>query len=293
MTSREEEWYLETADKHCTLCVVERGEGPPVVVLHGGPGHSHTYMADAIRCLEADFRLALYDQRGALLSPCDTEHISHDNNVEDLELLRRELAGDEAVPIIAHSAGAMLAMSYVERYPRGALGLALLGSLPIRYPTPEEFEEFSIPLTDDSPERFEKRAGEQLEAEGLAGEVLSARDRTRQWRIQFGAGNLYHTDRWRQLRGGRVHSNEAVGIATAKTAPHGHDFTPALQAFAKPVTVINGDQEHIRITRAFWQRTLEPLPNAELVVLEDAGHAAWIDQPAGFETALRCALEKC
>ncbi|MCE2423840.1 MAG: hypothetical protein J4F45_01855, partial [Pseudomonadales bacterium] len=129
--------------------------------------------------------------------------------------------------------------------------------------------------------------------EGLAGEVLSARDRTRQWRIQFGAGNLYHTDRWRQLRGGRVHSNEAVGIATAKTAPHGHDFTPALQAFAKPVTVINGDQEHIRTTRAFWQRTLEPLPNAELVVLEDAGHAAWIDQPAGFETALRRALAKC
>ena len=24
-----EEWYLDTADRHCTLCVVERGEGPP------------------------------------------------------------------------------------------------------------------------------------------------------------------------------------------------------------------------------------------------------------------------
>lgn len=293
MVSREEEWYVETADKHCTLCVVERGEGPPVVVLHGGPGHSHSYMADAVRCLEPEFRVVLYDQRGALLSPCDEAHISHSSNVEDLELLRRELAGDEPVPIIAHSAGAMLAVSYVERYPEGARGLVLVGSLPIRYPTPEEFDEFSIPLTDDSQERYEKRARQQLDVEGLGGDVLSAKDRTRQWRIQFAAGNLYHVDRWRELRGGRIHYNEAVGVATAKTAPHGQDFTPVLKAFGKPITVINGDQEHIRIRRAFWQRTLEPLPNVELVVLKDAGHAAWIDQPADFETALKRALAKC
>ena len=137
-----------------------------------------------------------------------------------------------------------------------------MGSLPIRYPTPDEFEELSIPLTDDSQERYERRARQQLDVEGLGGDVLSAKDRTRQWRIQFAAGNLYHVDRWRQLRGGRIHYNEAVGIATAKTAPQGQDFTPVLKAFGNPVTVINGDQEHIRISltvlakdaRAFAER---------------------------------------
>ncbi|MDE0421197.1 MAG: alpha/beta hydrolase [Gammaproteobacteria bacterium] len=287
-----EEWYLDTADGHCTLYVVERGEGPPVIVLHGGPGHSHGYMADAVASLESDYRVALYDQRGALLSPCDEGHISHQNNIEDLELLRREMAGDEAVRIVAHSAGTLLAMDYVGRHPQGALGLVLSGSLPIRYPTPDEFEAFAIPKTDDSAERFEQRAKEQLEVEGLEAEVLSARDRTRQWRIRFAAGNLYHVDRWRQLKGGRIYYNEAVGIATAKTFPQAKDYTEALKAFGGPVTFINGDQEHIRVNRAFWQATLARLPNAELVVLERAGHAAWIDQPSAFERELRRALAK-
>ena len=292
VSPEDEEWYLDTADGRCRLYVVERGTGAPVVVLHGGPGHSHGYMADAVRCVETDYRVVLYDQRGALFSPCDEADVSNDNNADDLELLRRELVGDDAVHIVAHSAGTVLAMSYVARYPEAVRGLVLLGSLPIRYPTKEEFEEHGIPQGDESSKRFEERAEARLKAEGLDGEVRSAKDRTRQWRITFAAGNIYHVDRWRRLQGGRIYYNEAIGVATARTFPTHWDFTAALEAFGKPVTFINGDEEHLRLNRAFWEAMLAPLPNAELVVLERAGHAAWIDQPAAFEEELRRALAK-
>lgn len=296
MTPFGEEWYLDADDGCCRLYIVEQGDGPVVIVLHGGPGHSHGYLADAVRSLTSDFKVVLYDQRGALLSPCDLKNISLDKNVDDLEQLRRELVSDEPVRIIAHSAGTILAMTYVARYPEAAINLTLLGSLWVRGPSVDEFARFDIPLTEASPERkaeVEERVEAQLRIEGLDGEVSGARDLHRKRRIRFAAGNIHDVSRWRQVGGGgSIYYNEAVGIATAKTSPDYWDFTEALKTFGKPVTFINGDEEHLRLNTAFWHSTLRPIPKANLVVLDQAGHAAWIDQPSRFEKELHRAVTK-
>jgi proline iminopeptidase len=41
-----------------------RGCGPPLLVIHGGPGFEHGYLSDALRFLEPNFKLIYYDQIG-------------------------------------------------------------------------------------------------------------------------------------------------------------------------------------------------------------------------------------
>ena len=45
------------------LHIVERGQGYPLIVLHGGPGLDHTMFADYLDPLTGDHRLILVDQR--------------------------------------------------------------------------------------------------------------------------------------------------------------------------------------------------------------------------------------
>src|SRR5437763_504705 len=45
------------------LHVVERGQGPAVLVLHGGPGLDHRMFGDYLDPLARDHRLVLVDQR--------------------------------------------------------------------------------------------------------------------------------------------------------------------------------------------------------------------------------------
>src|SRR5712692_8127877 len=111
-----EEWYLRTEDKAAELYVREVGQGDPVIVLHGGWGSEHSYLLNAIKGLETQFRFIFYDQRGSLRSPCKLEFISQEKHVQDLETLRKELKL-EKVTIVAHSMGTRLAMFYLQKYP--------------------------------------------------------------------------------------------------------------------------------------------------------------------------------
>ena len=45
---------------HCRVV----GEGPTIVVLHGGPDFDHTYLLPELDRLAGAFRLVYYDQRG-------------------------------------------------------------------------------------------------------------------------------------------------------------------------------------------------------------------------------------
>ena len=56
----------------CTLHVVERGQGFPLIVVHGGPGLDHHEFSDYLDGLQ-DIRLFLLDLRGHGMSSKDTD----------------------------------------------------------------------------------------------------------------------------------------------------------------------------------------------------------------------------
>ena len=100
------------------------GEGPPLVLLSGGPGFSHRYL-QPLRSLASDARLIFFDQRGTGQSDkANPQDYTVDANVEDVEQLRRELQLDSCI-LFGHSWGGMLAQAYVLKYPAHVCKLIL------------------------------------------------------------------------------------------------------------------------------------------------------------------------
>src|SRR5882672_6202984 len=95
----------------------ELGEGAPVVCLPGGPMQDSEYLGN-LGGLSDHVRLMLLDPRGTGRSatPEDPATYRCDRQVDDVEALRQHL-GLSKMTLLAHSAGANLAVLYAVRHP--------------------------------------------------------------------------------------------------------------------------------------------------------------------------------
>ncbi len=111
-------------------------EGPvlrehrPALVIHGGPGGDHSGFKPSMTPLAAALQLIYFDHRGngrsALADPqADPARFTLDENVEDMEALRRHL-GLGPVVSIGTSYGGMVAMAHAARYPQAVSHLVLI-----------------------------------------------------------------------------------------------------------------------------------------------------------------------
>ena len=107
------------------------GDGPPLMMLHGGPGVDHSYLLPWLSPLSCTHQLVLFDQRGCGRSERldDPREYTLQNMVEDTEALRRALGLREVV-VLGHSFGGLLAQAYALRYPESIAGLILAGTAP-------------------------------------------------------------------------------------------------------------------------------------------------------------------
>lgn len=282
-----DEWYLRAPDT-VSLYIREFGQGEPVIVLHGGWGMDHGYMLPALDGLEDVAHFVIYDQRGSMRSPAPPAKISVDRHVEDLDLLRQRL-GLSRVTILGHSMGTFLAQAYLEAHPEHVKGLILVGAIP--------------PVSDSTNNALgsANRVGttlasrpevdEELRRHGLLDRTdLTDQETTRQWRIRFAGVNIYHVDRWRQMEGGRVFYSQAAANAASRTMPSQWNFIPVLRAHPCALQVVIGAQDYVDFGTVQWQNAAKQLPNLQLHILPEAGHASWIDQPDLFRRAVEEAI---
>lgn len=299
----QDEWWVMNKEG-CSLYVLERGPsgGTPVVIVHGGFGAEHSYLTDAFDRLAATRHLVYYDQRGSLRSPyrvydhggslaCPDSLITVDKHVQDLERLREEL-GVERMTLVGHSMGTFLALSYAERYPDRVAGLVLVSP--------------GAPLTPvhDSALIAEQRVATnaiferpEIEAErkraGVNGPLRSDKQRIMEWRIRYASANLFDVSKWRQLRGGLAFYNPRAGSATSKTMPATYDFVPMLRARSCPTFIVLGDHDIADMGARVIREQTVGISKVDLTVVPRAGHALWVDQPAGFARAVDRALKRC
>lgn len=297
-----EQWYLPTKDQACSLYVEEYGEGVPCIVLHGGPGMSHSYLLDAFVgddiyeleteatdriALTSSNRFVFYDQRGCLLSPCELDRVSLDANVEDLDHLRQNL-GDEKVVLISHSAGSLLAFNYLKKYAKHVQGLVLICGLPPLDPNliPLEYHAGNQPWT-----HFATIAENRIKELALDRDDLSAKEQAQKRRVQLASSNLFHLDRMNAMRGGGVFYREEVAKATAKDFRSDWDFVDDLRSAPIEITCISASYDaSVPMHAKYWTDLTSGIPNIEAIIIEDAGHAAWLDQPSTFRKELARAL---
>lgn len=103
----------------------------PIVILHGGPGHSSQSFQRSFDGLADQFRVVYYDQRGSGYSQIkpDSTAYSITRLVEELEAIRRDVLGAERLVLVGHSAGGALAQRYAIAYPEHVERLILVASI--------------------------------------------------------------------------------------------------------------------------------------------------------------------
>jgi proline iminopeptidase len=117
------------------------GEGRNVLVIHGGPGEPFSEPISGLEPLTAEFRFHYYDQRGCGASTRPIERFESPNTYENMQRLDRTLGlgaqiadierirhilGDEKLILIGHSWGGFLASMYTAEFPERVEALVLV-----------------------------------------------------------------------------------------------------------------------------------------------------------------------
>src|SRR5438876_2154300 len=110
------------------------GDGPPVVVLHGGPGAHHDYLLPQYDRLAERRALLYYDQRGGGRSPVSRDVVvGWREHVADLEALRDHWRLDR-LTLLGYSWAGPLAPLYSLEHPVRISRRALVSAPPLTAP---------------------------------------------------------------------------------------------------------------------------------------------------------------
>lgn len=260
-----------------TLHFARRGRGPAVVLLHGFTGSGQD-MAEIAQSLERDYETLALDLpghgRSADLVRADTD--GFDECVDDL-VATLESAGHRQAHWLGYSMGARLALGCAVRHPGSVTSLVLLGG---RAGIADPAERAARCREDAAlAARIESVGVEAFVDEWLA-QPMFASLRKR--------GARFLAEQRRQ----RV-SNSARGLADSlrRLGPGAQPpLFDVLPSVAVPVLLVAGalDRKFVALAHALAGQ----LPQAEICVIADAGHAAHLEQSEAFVHAVQDFLRR-
>ncbi|NUW37698.1 alpha/beta hydrolase [Nonomuraea sp. SMC257] len=252
------------------------GDGAPVVCLPGGPTAS-AYLGD-LGGLSARRRLIMLDPRGTGQSatPEDITSCRCDRLVADVEALRAHLDLDR-MDLLAHCAGANVAVQYAARHP-GRVGRLALITPSVR----------AVGITIDGDLRRETvrlRRDEPWFPEAFAAfeAIVAGKATNDSWQaiVPFSYGRW---DEAAQAHDAAEAEREVPEVMAAFGAEGAFDpdaTRTALARFTPPVLLLAGEVDPGAPPPAVAEFA-GLFPNAELVVQARAGHFPWLDDADRF-----------
>jgi len=258
------------------------GEGPPLVLLHGGPGLSE-YLRELAAELAPAFTVFRYQQRG--LAPSVTEgDRSVEGHMNDLVRVLDGL-GWSRPWIAGHSWGGHLAMHFAVAHPERTGVLVVIDPLgAVGDGGTEVFgENLMRQLPDDrrarveelnaAEERGEQQPGDLVEGLGLLWPYYFADPSGASPMPPMQGDHEGHLETWASVR-----AHFETG-----TLEHG---LPRLEV---PAIFIHGALDPI--PAAEIERSAALVPGARIHVLEGIGHFPWLEQPGSVLQLLRAFAE--
>ena len=259
-----------------TLAYTRSGSGRLLVCHSGGPGFSGATLGD-LGGLAGECELVIIDPRGTGRSdrPASGDGYRFDDYLADPEELRQHL-GREEIDLLGHSHGGFVAMSYAAAHPERVRRLVLASTAP-RFA--QEYTDAINAVWDASPDprvAEGRRAREQRQS----GAVRDADEFARLAMLEL---TLFVADPDRAGQVGALFQQppnlDALAYFNSAIAPR-YDLRPQLGALRAPTLVITGD--HDFFGRPAADEIVARIPDARLVVLDRAGHFAWVDAPERF-----------
>jgi proline iminopeptidase len=281
----------------------EKGNGPALYILTGGPGAPPDHPSyEIMDSLKASYTCVLLHQRGSGKSrnvPINEKTINIESYLQDIELLRRK-RGDKQIVLLGISWGGLLAMNYAVRYQQHVSKLVLLGSAPPSYKLWNVlFDNQHVRRSNaelDSmkalQEIFSRKTDAELDSlkrmDPLAKEVVAFKN--------FIAIHIraMHYNRYLASKGFEKlflgFNFQPITYIDKEVMETRWDITSALRKLNIPALILYGRQDDQGESTFFLQK--ECLKNSTMRVIEQCGHVMWEDQPAAFYSILISYLTK-
>ncbi|MCW2606310.1 MAG: Alpha/beta hydrolase fold protein [Frankiales bacterium] len=265
------------------LAYTTQGSGPVLLCLPGGPGRAGAYLED-LAGLTQERTVVVLDARATGRSevPADPSTLRFDRLADDVEALRAHL-GLDAVDVLGHSAGCLVAQAWASRHPDRVRSLVLVtpsgrlqggdrGDVPgIREGFADQpwyadaadaqraLEEGAPPAQQQALVRatrpfFYGRWDERTQAHAATAD----RQSSKRAELGFGAG---------------IEDLDVAGLVAG------------LQQVAAPVLVLGGARDALTGVDAV-HRVAGSFGGPDVVVLPEAGHFPWVDAPEAFRSAV-------
>ncbi len=242
------------------------GDGPPAIVLHGGPGAHHDYLLPGFDALATGRELIYYDQRGGGRSPVPRDvPVGWREQVEDLEALR-EVWQLEQLTMAGYSWGGLLALLYAVEYPERVTRLALISPAPAWRAARDEFER-RFSERNLAPGLQRQRA--ELRESGLR-ESDPATYAQRLFELSV-APYFHNPERARDLTPFRVTARTQQEVWASLGE---YDLRPSIARLRIPALALHGESDPIPIEAT---RVLAEHLHAELHPLPNCGHVPFVE----------------
>jgi len=241
------------------LAYERRGQGTPLVLLHGFPLDHHLW-DEIVPFLEDTFDVILPDLRGFGESTTVDSAYDMDDYASDIAGLLDAL-GIRQAAVVGHSMGGYVALAFARLYPDRVRGLGLVSSQ----------------VLADPPERKEGRYKSAADvAENGIGSVVEAM-----------APKFTSNEELQSVaRASMEKQQPAAYIGALKAMAERADSTALLSSFQFPVVLIHGDADSlIPIDRA--REVKAALPQAHLVEISSAGHIPMLESKEKTAEALK------
>jgi len=266
-----------TRDDGPLIAGLRAGSGPPVLLLHGGPGLGFDYLRDLADELAHENDVAWYQQRGLEPSAAEGPYTV----AADVGDARRVLdaLGWQRAYVVGHSWGGHLALHVAEAMPERLLGVLAVD--PLGSVGDGRWPEFDEEIFRRTPEHVRARAREidELSTAGAADDELALEGMRLVWPAYFADPE-------------RAPPMPEVRIATERSAemvPSILAELPALEAglpgIRVPVGFVHGSRSPMPLAAS--TDAAERIPDAWVEVVEGAGHFVWVEAPGAVRASLR------
>ena len=267
---------------------------PTIIVVHGGPGGDYRALLP-LQALANRFHVVFYDQRGSGLSPrVPPEQLNLETFIADLDALVAFFGRGRAVHLVGHSWGGGLVAIYTARYPENVDRVVLAEPVPL---TPEMEDVSGIAYgTSFDLQILVPGVRFWLQSLHVDGSDDHARRDYLYTRMAPRSNPEHHcgdrmispdTAMWRM---GTLATQSVRQSLLDENGNFRGDLIDGIEEYTEEILFLAGDCSSL-IGPALQDQQMTLFPDARMVVLENAGHMMFIDQPEASVAAIRAFLE--
>jgi proline iminopeptidase len=268
------------------LWVVERGEGFPVLVLHGGPGLDHHEFADYLDELGNAYRLLLVDQRSQGRSdPTPEATWTLERMAQDVVMLARAM-GLNRYAVLGHSYGGFVALQTAVDHPGQVAATVVSCALPsMRY-----MDDLQENLRSFQPTWLRQQVMDSWAREATATTAEDFESIIRdQWPFQFADPLDTRIEDYMERAAGTY--APAVLRRFAQEAYGRIEVEDRLGEIDQPVLVLGGRHDRTCVPEGS-KAMAAAIPGAEMVIFQSSGHMPFVEEQDAYLEAVRSFLDR-